>query len=360
MKSFVRCKCLSPLMLGNHGDYTQLGYFDARALELAGHVKIDDPDIMPKVVSDDEYIFRHAFDDRRLTRVAWAQNVIKTGGAEISNFNCINAGKHFGFDVVCFNPEKPDVSILDHSDIIIVNNLHCAGRETFLKYLFNTSKPYIVYSHDALEEDIDIFKKSRLNIFISPKHRDHYLSLCGDEINSKSKILPLAFVPERWKSGNKNREKNSVLIVNYDKCRNNAIEYISDHPELKFYSIGEATPYGKNIQKIDKVEYVKMPELFSMYESVYHCPDYFCSGERVIFEATMSGCKVITNENAGHTSWKDFDWRDEAVLRSVLPEAKNQFWREVENVLNNQRSIIIDKKKTISIVTRCMGRKAYL
>ncbi len=345
-------------MRGNHGDYTSLSYFDARALEIAGHVKIDDPDIVPKVTSDDEYVFRHAFDDRRMTRVAWVQNVVKTGGAEISNFNCINAGKHFGFDIVCFNPEKPDVSVLNNSDIIIVNNLHCSGREEFLKYLFNTSKPYIVYSHDAIEENVDIFKRSKLNVFISPKHQEHYSKFVGDEI-SKSITLPIAFVPERWKADNKDRDKNAVLIVNYDKCRNNAIEYIAAHPELRFDVIGGA-PIGKNVRLLDKVEYNQIQNVYPKYETVYHCPDIFCAGERVLFEAVLSGCKVITNTNAGHTSWTSFDWRNPDELKTVLSEAKNQFWREVDNVLNTQPPFIVDKKKTVSIVTRCMGRKSFL
>ena len=346
-------------MRGNHGDYTALAYFDARALEIAGHVKIEDPDIVPKIKSDDEYIFRHAYEPNRLTRVAWVQNVIKTGGAEISNFNCINLGQHFGFDILCFNPQNPDISVLNNADIIIVNNLHCSGREEFLKYLFNTSKPYIVYSHDALEENVDIFKKSNLNVFISPKHKEHYVKLCGEEISGKSITLPISFKPERFTEGKGEREKNSVLIVNYGKCRNNIVDYIATHPEMKFYAIGDSVPFGKNTVKIDPVPYEKMQELYHKYETVYHCPDIFCAGERVIFEAVLSGCKVITNNNAGHTSWR-FDWQDIETLKKTLIEAKNTFWREVDNVLNAQRPVIVEKKKTISIVTRCMGRKSFL
>jgi hypothetical protein len=230
------------------------------------------------------------------------------------------------------NTENFSLEILEHADVIIVNNLHNFNKEQVVKYLLATKKPWIKYDHDLLEEQYDLYQKSTLNIFLSPMHQKYYEEKCGTEIASKSIQLPVAIDPDAWPLGVEKRIPNSVFIPAYYKCRDNVQEFIHKNPDKKYFTAGQLKPLADSSVALGQISYDKMSEQYCQYETVLHTPDYGCAGERVLFEAILSGCKVITNENAGYTTW-DFDWRDERVLRPILKRALYQLWHEIEKVI---------------------------
>ena len=75
----------------------------------------------------------------------------------------------------------------------------------------------------------------------------------------------------------------------------------------------------------------KMPAIYSEYETVVHLPEKAGSGERVLFEAVLCGCEVITNSNGSHSSWPF--WQDEKVLREKLRAAPYEFWKVVSELV---------------------------
>jgi hypothetical protein len=302
----------------------------ARMLEAMGAVKIIDEPIVAKQSQDSDYMYRFAFSKRPMTRVIWIQNYDKNGGAEISNFNCIATGRNLGFDVigVVIN-NMQSFNLLRQADVIIVNNLHADNKETIIDYLNKTTIPWIKYEHDLSEHDFDLYKKSRLNIFISPMQQKFYAQKCGEM--SPSVCLPLAINPDRWEYKANSREPNSVFIPAWEKCQKNAEQFIKENPDKKFFVAGNAMT--DNAVRLGDVDYVAMHDLYHRFETVYHAPVVPFAGDRVIFEAVLSGCKIITTSNAGHTSW-DFDWHDQTVLRSKLKTALYDFWHHVERISN--------------------------
>jgi hypothetical protein len=77
-----------------------------------------------------------------------------------------------------------------------------------------------------------------------------------------------------------------------------------------------------------------MPECYSRYEYVLHLPQKAGGGERVIFEAILCGCLVITNDNACHKSWSEqWDWQNRDVLEFQLRKAPFEFWKQIEQVI---------------------------
>ena len=337
MKSFYQCECLDKALKARHGEFIHLPYADARSLQASGHVRISDKDYVNEIreVQDTDYMYHSNWSKRRTTRIAWCQNYEKNGGAEISNFNVIKIGKNLGFDIVGWNlsGENPGVEVLQGADLVILANLHYVddAKSTLLKWLYKNEKPFVKYDHDCFEEEKSIYLKSKLNIFISPKHKKYYVDLCGEVINDKSTCLPLAFNVDSWASKGEHTP-GTVFIPSYEKCRGNVFDFIRDNPQYNYYVSSEIAPSGKNVFQLGKINYDKMKEYYPRYETVYHCPLERCAGERILFEAVMSGCKVITNEHAGHTSW-DFDWRDEKVLRPILSKAVYEFWAAVDKVL---------------------------
>lgn len=337
LKSFIKCKCLDKGMKARHGNYVFLSYHDARSLQASGHVRIDDPDVKAtREIVETDYLFRKSWSRRRMTRVAWVQNYEKNGGAEISNFNAIQVGSRLGFDIVgwAVGGDNAGFELLNSADIVIVNNLHYVEQDkaALLKWLYESNKPFVKYDHDCFEVEKDIYRRSKLNVFISPKHAQHYFDYCGEEIAGRSVCLPLAFNIDNWTSEGPH-EPGTVFVPSYGKCRESVMDFIRQNPQYRYFiAADDRVPPGANVFPIGKIPYPKMNEMYPKYEIVHHCPTEKCAGERILFEAVLSGCKVITNENAFHTSW-DFDWRNPAVLRSTLKKAIYDFWRAVDGVL---------------------------
>ena len=335
----VRCIVTCDNMAIMRGDACFVPLARARMMESQGSLKIIDKlEPKQKTVCDFDFLYRFHFSQRRTTRVAWVQNYSKNGGAEISNFTAVRIGQNLGFDIsgVVIDAEQFSFKILDDSDIIIVNNLHNGRRKEILDYLYATKKPWIKYDHDRCETEFDLYKRSRLNVFISPAHQAHYAEKCGQEILSKSICLPLAFDVDAWQNKIDGRIPGSIFIPVYMKCRNGVQEFMRTNPHYKYFMTGSVKPiYGADITILNEINYQDMPEVYRRYETVLHIPNNKTAGERILFEAVLSGCKVITNDNAGHTSWS-FDWRDERVLRPILRRAVYQFWHEVENVIDGK------------------------
>lgn len=356
MDQIVRCITQSTAISGAKGDIVSFPIGLARVMHAMGQIKIID-DMAPKKVKEDtSYIFRTHFSGRTKTRVAWVQNYSKNGGAELSNFFAVSVGEKLGFDIVGAVLDHPSFSykILESAEIIIVNNLHCDKHDEFIEWLLASKKQYIVYSHDCFEKDLRLFASSLLNVFISPLHGAHYEALCGDSIKGRSLTLPLAIDTAPW-GAEGDRIKDSVFVPTYRKGEDAIADYITAHLELTFYVAGDIQPIGKNVIGLGEIDYLKMPEEYRKYETVIHLPSVFGAGERVVFEAILSGCKIETNANAGHASW-DFDWRNPVVLKKALDEAVYSFWAAVDRAYLPVQT----PKKTISIVTRMMNRKSFL
>lgn len=319
-----------------HGDFVHLPYPDARGLAASGHVRIVDPEyVATREEVDVDYLFRSGWSPRRLTRTAWVQCFDKTGGAEISNFNAVRVGTKLGFDVigVQLGGSGLNMKAIESCDVVILNNLHGSEQERrqIFDYLESSGKPYVKYDHDCYEEFLGVFQKSALNVFLSPMHQKFYEDRCGQEIAAHSVALPLCFDVSYWKKEGKH-EPGTVLIVAFGKCQDNAAKFIEENPGLRYFVAGGLCPAGANVVRLDSVDYLKMPDIYSQFETVHHCPCGPCAGERVLFESVLSGCKVITNANAGHSSWS-FDWRDPVKLRAILSRAPYQFWALVDGVL---------------------------
>jgi hypothetical protein len=88
----------------------------------------------------------------------------------------------------------------------------------------------------------------------------------------------------------------------------------------------------------------QMPEQYSSYEYFVHLPIVKWSCERVVFEAALCGCKVVTNNNAEGVSW-GLNLEDPEGLRAWIKGHQGDFWREVN-------SRVFAKKEGVHEVSR--------
>ena len=265
------------------------------------------------------------------------------GGAEISCQETVRIGWNCGFDIRILSqadPVEKIKAVMENSDLAIINNIFAFSEpqmKTILSFIFNEQLPYVKYEHDhrelqRKEFSRPLFQRSKLNVFLSPMHRDnHVKGLDCDGI-----CLPLAIDTKRfYPVHDVSRETNFALVCNvrHFKTWANLQKYITDHPEMRFRIMADQPMVaGDNVKFMRLVPYVDMARLYSEHDVLVHLLDGLGAGERVIFEAALCGCRIVANDGVGHMSWEK-DLIDLEGLRAWLDAAPYQFWQEVEAVI---------------------------
>lgn len=327
-------------------------YFEeskARELVASGDVVIkgeEEPvyETPPAIQVDIGYLKRDRFSvHKQLTKVAWVQDMSKMGGAELSNCVVVNAGTQCGFDIVGVTPARFNEDILNECDIIILNNCMQFTPEQFHKlryHLHERTTPFVKYEHDYREfkrqnVSAPFFLQSRLNIFISPDHLKRHMNTFGGDVAKRSCVLPLAIDTALFNPcEGAERPLGTVLVPNYKKCGENVDDFMKSNAAYKYAVIGQVAKLpALEVEHLPRVTNDQMPKYYSRFEKMVHLPYDSWAGERIIFEAALCGCEVVTNKNAGHMSWK-YDLSDRVSLKKELDEAPFTFWKEIEQCLS--------------------------
>lgn len=263
------------------------------------------------------------------------------GGAEITDINIIRLGNEAGYNVRLFtgNDVESLYSIFDY-DLIIVSNvwlLDKAKLDIIMKAIKKV--PFIKFEHDhrSLDKVVNgifqkeeyaekLFSESIFNVFVSPAHRDDYRK--GLKTDGICVFPPMDIKMYRPIPGI-TRMVNSGLLGVPRKA--NLKEDVRGHSELLEFR--KANPHIKLEILTKIVPPDQMPEVYSKYEYFVHLPMVKWSCERVIFEAALCGCKVVTNHNAEGVSWGQ-DLTDPDALRKWIAENQSRFWKEVELKMN--------------------------
>ncbi|MCK9597702.1 MAG: hypothetical protein M0R06_01600 [Sphaerochaeta sp.] len=277
-------------------------------------------------------------------RIAWIQDLVMIGGAEISSSEVVRIGRDCGFDIkTVTQKDKPEVirEELRSSHLAVVNNVWSFNPDqimTILNALYNENIPYVKYEHDHRELGrVDfarpLFQRSRFNVFLSPMHMDNHVKALGcDGI-----CLPLAIETNRFTNTNDGRVEGTALVCNvrHFKKWTNLQRYVDEHPNIRFTVMTNdrmTSIRGDNVSLTKMVDHAEMPAIYNRYEFLVHLLDGLGAGERVVLEAALCGCKVVVNEGVGHASWGK-DLVDSNDLREWLNDAPYEFWNKVNEVI---------------------------
>jgi len=274
--------------------------------------------------------------------IAWVQDQSRTGGAELTNAETVRIGRDCGFGISILTPHNSDAEMrktLSEADLIVINNLwefFPLSMHSIQEAISSARVPYVKFEHDHRElgrPDFSrrLFRNSALNVFLSPIHLENHQKALGcDGI-----ALPLAIDPRPFVAvKNDKRQPGTALICNvrHFKTWTNLTTYAETHRDLRFTVYAErAVLNGPNIETLPMVPHERMPEIYGRFEYLVHLLDGWGAGERVIFEAALSGCKVVSSERAGHMSWGR-DLGDKEGLAEWLTDAPYQFWREIDKL----------------------------
>lgn len=222
-----------------------------------------------------------------------------TGGAEISCQTVVKVGLDCGYDIKVITQETELEEIIrafQESDFAILNNIFAFSGvqiKVMLAYLFSEQFPYAKYEHDhreiaRKEFSRPLFQRSKLNVFLSPMHRDNHKR----ELDCDGICLPLAINTNDYVviDGNVSRETNSAVICNvrHFKTWRKLQQFIDEHSEMTFTVMGERQVVtGRNVNLRSMVPHKDMPGVYAEHEYLVHILDGLGAGERVIFDGLL-------------------------------------------------------------------------
>jgi hypothetical protein len=272
-------------------------------------------------------------------KVAWVQDISRPhGGAENSNRTVVAEGFKRGHDIVGVTPLNFFEGVLQQAELFIINNFFEFPKymvDKILARIWDGGVPYVVYSHD--HRDVErragfarkLFRESRLNVFISPRHLRNYRRGLGCE----GKAYPLAIDTSLFSAvpGVPRSDTEALIVGGWmggGKLSRSLKNFVSRNPQYQYVSVGHSVD-GARV--IPKRPLELMPVVYSSAHTLVHMPDIECAGERVVFEAALCGVKEFhLGEKVGHASW-GYDLTDRDALVKILRDAVTSFWQEVEH-----------------------------
>jgi len=295
-------------------------------------------------------------------KIVWAQDISPfdfQGGAELNDKAKIIEGIRQGYDINILTPETYSKKAIDNSDLVILSN--CAR---FSKEQLNFETPFIIYHHDyhficcwrlyypvgeKCKQGVakscnswqrNLIKKAKLNIFLSDLHRKAH-QYCIPEITlENSKCIPSSIDTEFFKPvQNVERAKDYLYVGVIDNFKgiDNILIYAQENKiKVDFYGYEQNTELCDKITTqghsiCGKIDYYKLPELYSKYKYAIHLPEHIEPYGRFCIEALLCGCKVITNTNNGAFSYP-FMENSLDEIRRTLSCASIGFWEEIEKL----------------------------
>jgi len=265
------------------------------------------------------------------------------GGAQQTNELMVRYGRKIGHEVEYMLPLESQFSIskLKKADLVIINNL-TRFKPSWINWIIE-NKPYIKYDHDHATARLigkfpKLFLSSRLNIFLSPLHLQGVSKLVGYKI-PRSVIIPPPMDTKTFKITNKNRIKDSVFMcgsLSPAKGINKMIDYLNANKEKKLFLAGWNENQArklinmKNVTFLGKIQHDKLPEVYNRYESFILLPTKEEACSRVVLEAYLCGCRLITNKVVGAMSYK-WDWKNYSEIKAKV-ESENHFWELINKL----------------------------
>jgi len=291
--------------------------------------------------------------------VGWVHDTDKHGGAELSNFTVIEAGRGFGFGDYLCTPTTFDKSALVACDFLVISNFFFFRPDQYhfiLDLIFEYKKPFIKYEHDHREilgEDARpglarlLFGRSFLNVFISPMQIENHRKHLGDLVEPFF-LLPPAVDVERFRRLPEiERDAKKMVNVSGRLRDSKGFRHMLQFAMAKRYKYNfeiytrkpeevEAV-FGKLgcVKVFPPVENDFLPRVYSSAGFVIHLPRALEACGRTIAEGLLCGCRPITNENVGIRSFEEFrigDRKlfDQELFRRKLERGVHDFWRAVD------------------------------
>ncbi len=206
--------------------------------------------------------------------------------------------------------------------------------------------PHIWLFHDMLHNCTHqgfilkvLLKKATGCIFKSPFHQESvYGKWPGAKKVPGKAVYATPIDTDLFWCDPPNQTKGTIWLGNYvpEKGVVKAVKWAEENGKvMDFFGFGDAFMFriaSPWVRFHPVLPYGEVPQTLRKYKRLVFLPKCQEAAGRVVVEALLSGCEVVTNDMIG---FKSFDWwTDEPdALRKALEEREGEFWETVGEML---------------------------
>ena len=261
------------------------------------------------------------------------------GGAELNDGVLI---KHLQkkFSVKSIKSTECKKSDLEGSDFVIVSNF--VGLHPELRQFIVSNKPYIIYEHD--HKYVSNRDPSKFKDFVIPQeylvNQDFYaqakkvICLSSSQVDIIEKNLKISNL-ENISCSLWSAERLDLLEGLSETVKNDKFAIMNSSNPIKNTKLAQQVCVKNNlkydlIKSDDQIEFLK---ILSSYKGLVFIPGVLESLSRLVTEAKMMNCKILTTPKmlgAAYEDWFDLSGKDLiSVIRENVNSALDLFEREI-------------------------------
>lgn len=289
-------------------------------------------------------------------------------GAELTINQLVGLGKKKGFVVdtdLLRDFEQVKAKILS-SDLVIVNSTsRCRFELDLFRFIFENKIKYIKIEFDynfCVRRNIictvdrkyrlccdtdkfhlfrDVFSRSQLNIFQSPKHYESHLNFYGEAVKNHLIMPPTVDVDAIKVSENKNETVIPFFgELSHLKGGEAFLAFAAENPDKIFEVYGEdkiQQPIPPNVFFKESVSNESVLEILGKTKYFFCKPYWPEPSGRLAAEAFLSGCEIIANDRVGTFSF-DFYPNDIERAKREMQQALENFWDEADKIFKKSET----------------------
>jgi len=285
------------------------------------------------------------------------------GGGELVNQIIIDHLKDKKYDVTCHKSEDINLSVLQEidKDFVIVANFLCLKSRTFLDYIVDNCN-YAIMEHDhkyLKTRDPTPFKN-----YVAPEdqiiHREFYKNakavFCQSTLHSKivAENLNIKNVINLGCSLWTDENLDLLSSLQENKKNDKAIIVNSNNP---IKGVKQATSYCNtksiNYDIVGPVTWSKLMTEMSQYGKIVFFSQVLETFCRLIVEAKMLGCQIVTNKNNACTYEEWFGKYSGQELIDFIRKQKKNVLDKIEGLVNKTNIVfyIPERKSPVEDIT---------
>lgn len=159
-----------------------------------------------------------------------------------------------------------------------------------------------------------LFARSQIAVFVSPMQQSMIKSVLEVAL-PRHQILRRPFIdPQEFKNLGLERDIDVLYVGTISEAK-------GYRNLTRRYGANRLTFVGPNVLDepisgtyLGAMPYEALPELYNRARTFAHLPEWYEPMGRTVVEASLCGCKVVTNERVGVTTFPKPDWTDPAVI----------------------------------------------
>lgn len=224
------------------------------------------------------------------------------------------------------NIERASKAVLENASkmlnyAVVEYDYKCCSYRSPDKHKYSTGKD----CDCDIPEINGLLKNAKHVFFMSEKQKDFFINVKG--LNLKCSVLSSCF------TGQDLNELESVSIARDKNAQKWLILYSDSWVKGVEKAVRYAVKEGLDYKLVESVEHSELLNMLGQYKGLIYMPAGADTCPRIVIEARLAGCELMSNDNVLHRDepWFSADRRSISDYLSGRPE---YFWSKIEEISN--------------------------